>query len=187
MTCWIIYLICANNLRIPFVEYDIICNSTPSYSSLLMVVNIKSMKENSLPYLLPKARALSHSLCKQSQDKLSFHTPSACWFMIFIQWGQVKCSIILSNTYQLNKGIHSMTANTGDVTSSWDVPNLVHEKGQMKVSPRCHLLQASCYRFRWKLFSVHPPNAGLLKLVPIVTQLENGNLCSAQGWHVRPE
>lgn len=72
-----------------------------------------------------------------------------------------------------------MTVNIGDVTSSWDVPNLVHAKGQMKVSSRCHLLQVSCYRFRWKPFSIHPPTAGLPTLVPIVTQLENGNSCSA--------
>lgn len=80
-----------------------------------------------------------------------------------------------------------MTASTGDVKTSWDIPNLVHEKCQIKASSRYHLFQASCYWFRWKLFRVSSPNARLLKLFHIMFQLENDNFCSVLGWHIRPE
>ena len=58
------------------------------------------------------------------------------------------------------------------------MPNLVHEKCQIKVSSRHRLGTLQLIQV---LFRVSSPNVGFLKLFHIMTQLENSNLCSTLG------
>lgn len=94
-------------------------------------------------YLFTSVEGKSIVPLSLDNPKVNLHfTCRVCWFIIFIKWGQVKHNIILSNTYLLNKGINSKTVYTGDIKTSWDVPNLVHGKCQIKVNIHIsHLLQ----------------------------------------------